>query len=642
MTQEKIVFLEEIDSAFYPVVKKYLSQDFAIYFFKIQDKYKEKLKAKRYLETGKLIDISRMSFEYASVYRQASFCAHENVDYIFDKYFSSSPSIKNMGKLLEFPEIENMYECELLRKLENIYIAELKINEIAKTKDNIEESYFYPSNNFKIHSDKSSLLPRNITVINNSGFMMRLSNILTRTKETFFLFAPIYVFLKIVRGISNNRRVKEFKVGIDVHDPVRLFQMKYYLLPAILVDNDELPKDEVLFIDERGHRQGSIRERPNSTPPNMEDYEKRGYNYIDLPDERESISPDLFWQKIVRRFIPAWFKSIFLSFLEQHLVTKTTRYILHDYIRWNIFADSYKLDNYVKGLNPDSISRIHILAQHNIKTWFIYPDNWAHDYVVDWDATKRTQTQFSFMHYDNIVVYGDIIERFFKKHRNHAKKYIKTGVLYSQLVHELQEGKLDSPISSIIRKKNLPKKRIGIFDTPFLARGHLKIEDGIQFGNHIIKLLDELQDVGIIFKAAKWPGYMPDLDPIYDKLRSHERCLFFDMWNDDGVSAVEVIAESELVISAMYVSTTAEALGAKKRAMYYDPLGRNVGDRYYFNRFPNFVAHNYDELKKLIHYWLYEVTDKDFEDFLNTYVKDEIDPYLDGKALTRLRKLLRE
>jgi hypothetical protein len=52
------------------------------------------------------------------------------------------------------------------------------------------------------------------------------------------------------------------------------------------------------------------------------------------------------------------------------------------------------------------------------------------------------------------------------------------------------------------------------------------------------------------------------------------------------------------------------------------------------------VAHNYEELKKLVNYWLYEVTDKEFDNFLNKYVKNEIDPYLDGKALTRLRKLL--
>ena len=103
-----------------------------------------------------------------------------------------------------------------------------------------------------------------------------------------------------------------------------------------------------------------------------------------------------------------------------------------------------------------------------------------------------------------------------------------------------------------------------------------------------------------------------------------------------------VIAQSDFRISAAYTSTTAEALGARKRAIYYDVAGYDIGDKYYFNRFPNLVAHSYEELKQLVHYWMHEVTDEEFDDFLNTYVKGEIDPYLDGKALSRLRKLLME
>ena len=80
----------------------------------------------------------------------------------------------------------------------------------------------------------------------------------------------------------------------------------------------------------------------------------------------------------------------------------------------------------------------------------------------------------------------------------------------------------------------------------------------------------------------------------------------------------------------------------RKRAIYYNVAGDDIGDNYYFNRFPNFVAHSYEELKQLVHYWLNEVTDEEFNDFLNTYVKGEIDPYLDGKAISRLRKLLME
>jgi len=155
-------------------------------------------------------------------------------------------------------------------------------------------------------------------------------------------------------------------------------------------------------------------------------------------------------------------------------------------------------------------------------------------------------------------------------------------------------------------------------------------------------LLQDFPEVGIVFKAMKWPEETPYLNEIYNRLKNHPRCLLFYMWDKEGISASEVIAFSDFTISCAYTSPSAEALGAKKKAIYYDVAGTDLGDKYYYNRYPNFVAHSYEELKKLTKYWLYEATEEQFEEFLNRYVKDEIDPYLDRKALTRLRKLLME
>lgn len=402
--------------------------------------------------------------------------------------------------------------------------------------------------------------------------------------------------------------------------PHNLYLMNYFG-NNIFLDEAELPKDDVLFIVPRARDKIALEAH-------------RKYDCASIRGGREVISFDLFWHKFAKRFFPAWFKSLILSFWEDLLVVDTNFMILLDFIIWNIFADSYKMSNYVQRLLPDKMSRIHVLSQNNIKTWLVYLDNTSRDYLLDWDEAKKNQTLHSFLYYDNVVLYGAIIERVFKKHRNLIKRYIRTGVLFSQIVKELQEGKLESPIFDLVRKKNLPRKIIGVFDTTFADK------DGIRFGNDILRLLEELPDIGIVFKAAKEPELTPHLTPIYERLKSHERCLLFYRYSQEGVSAPEVIAVSDLVVSAAYTSTTAEALGARKRGIYYDVAGHDIGDKYYFNRFPNFVAHSYEELKRLIHYWLYECTDEEFNDFLNTYVKDEIDPYLDGKALSRFRQLL--
>jgi len=396
----------------------------------------------------------------------------------------------------------------------------------------------------------------------------------------------------------------------------------------LLVGDYGLPSNEVLFIDEYH-------------PSYEETCKNRGYNYTNVTKTKESLSFDLLWNKLLKSFSPAWIKCFFSSFVEKEFITAVTRTILTNYIKWTIFIDSYLIRNYVAILNPDDISKTHILSQNHVKTWLVYPDNSAADHHTGWDETIRATTTFSFMNYDCAVIYGDKIRRYFQNHRNNIREYIVIGVLPSQIVCELQKGKLKSELTSIVKRESLPGKIIAVFDTSYVDQGPLKIKDGIRFGDDIRKLLDELPDIGIIFKEKKFISYTPQLAPAYDKLRNHERCIFIPKTEEGGIFAPEAIAMSDLVISAAYTSTTAEALGAKKKAIYYDVVGHEVGDKYYFNRFPNLVAHSYEELKKLVYYWLYEITDEEFEGFLNKYVKGEIDPYLDGKAISRFRELLR-
>lgn len=620
---EKIVFFELIDAAYDALVDKYLKNDFIIYFFKTDKKFINRAKIKQYIKAEKLLDASSIIFKY-ELYRQASFLAHENVDAIFEKYFSSSPAIGNMARLLDFPDIENMYKKELLLVLEQLYEIELKINEIIKN-CGANDIHFVPDSYIELHSETSSPIQKNIRIVDYRNSSIHLRKFIIRIKNTALLAYPVFLIFKKIKSISKNKSRKEFKVGISIGPHIKsIFEMNYWT-EKMFIDDKEFPKEHVLFIDENGSK-------------NIRGYEQRGYNYTRLIDDREIISYDMFWNKIINRFLPVWLKTVLLSMSETQFMIKTNRMILTDYIKWNFFNDNFRIQNYVKRLLPDNISHIHVLRQNYVSTWFVFLDNTSHDYHLGWSHDKKNITLFSFMYYDVAVIYGNIIERFFRKHRNFINEYVKIGVLYSQIIRQLDDGTLNSTLPYKIRTKRLPKRIIGIFDTTYVSNGPVKIADGIRFGNDILRLLEDFPDMGFIFKAMKWPEVIPYLNPIYDKLKNHERCLIYYMW--EGISASEVIAFSDFVISAAYTSTSAEALAARKKAIYYDVAGHDIGDKFYYNRYPNFVAHNYEELKKLINYWMNQVTDSEFEKFLNHYVKDEIDPYLDCRALTRLRKLL--
>lgn len=612
MTDKKIVFFEDINNVSYPVVKKYLQNNFTIYAFKISNKYMNK----------KIINLSDFPFDHV-ITRWAAYHAHKNLDYIFDKYYSIT-SIKIIEKLLK-PEIKNMYKKEVLFYLEHIYNIEMKINEIIKNK-NIDKVYYIHSSNKKIYHNEKSLLNHKVKIIYIKNISTIINILKKKYKKIIFLSVPIYIFFKKIKKISNNKERKKFKVGIMIDQLRNIFSMNHYFMELFLLDDNELPKEHVLFIDESGIL-------------NLKDYKKRGYNYTCLIDDKEIISRDLFFS-IIKKFIPTWIKIFFVSFFEEPFIIDINKNILLDYIKWKIFIDNYDIKNYVKKILPDNISKTYILSQDNIKTWFLYCDCSSTKFHLNWTDKKSNSTLYSFLYYDNVIIYGDITEQYIRINRNFIKNYIKVGIIHSQIIHEIQEGKIKSQLPEIMKKKNLYGKIISVFDTSFVNYGPVKIKDGIKFGNDALKLLEDFPELNFIFKAKKEIELTPYLKSIYKKLKNHKRCLFIARYDKEGISAIEVIAQSDLVISAAYTSTTGEALGAKIRAIYYDPCANEIGNKYYFNKIPNFVAHNYDELKRLINYWLYKITDREFEDFLDNYVKNEMDSYLDCKAITRLRKLL--
>jgi len=100
----------------------------------------------------------------------------------------------------------------------------------------------------------------------------------------------------------------------------------------------------------------------------------------------------------------------------------------------------------------------------------------------------------------------------------------------------------------------------------------------------------------------------------------------------------ETIAAADFIISAAFTSPTIEALGSRKKAIYYSPNEKFRG--YYYDRIPRMVSHSYPELKENVNYWMNEITPDDYELFLTTFILGDLDKYLDGHAISRFRKKL--
>jgi polysaccharide biosynthesis PFTS motif protein len=185
--------------------------------------------------------------------------------------------------------------------------------------------------------------------------------------------------------------------------------------------------------------------------------------------------------------------------------------------------------------------------------------------------------------------------------------------------------------------KGSPNKLIAVFDTSYGVDAPLKEEDGIRFIRDIQKLLEDMPEVGVIFKEKKPREELSQrIASVYKKMGSQGRLYASTDVNEPDVQ--EAIAASDLVISACFTSPTLVALGAGKKGIFYDPTSLFKG--FYYENIPKFVANNYKELKEIVKFWLYEITDEAFLEYLEQHIKNNVDSNLEGEAISRLRKLI--
>lgn len=621
---KKIAIFEEIDTVCLPIIKKHVEEGDTVYFHGISKYMADNDEIKGHMEKGRMIKLSDYGCNY-SLLLEAWGYNYRVFEEIFQKDYSKNESIKKMIKLYGYDGLLNTYKKEVFEKVKEYHEFIFMVNKLV-TDFRGSKTILYLSEKGQIELKNKIEYTKKIT--DNKVEIRTIKTILNRLKKGIekigYLFYPWYLFFKKIRIIPGKQHRKSFKVGITVDQPKGMFEKRYYG-DNILVHEKELPKKDVLFIDETKKTETGK-------------YEKEGYNYTSIRNQREFVSFGLL-KRITLEFFPVWLKTI-PCITEEPMILRTTCKIMSDYIIWNIFTDNYSIKNYVRRLIPDPIQKIEILRKNGVKTWLYYPDASTIDHS-EWE--KNPEPLFDFMDYEYVVVYGDRTKRFVQSYENNVKTIIKNGILYSQLSVELEQGKLKTNIDKYLKEKDIKKgtKMVGVFDTTFSNVTPLSKNEGIKFGKDILKLLEECPDIFILFKVKyPWEELCEGIQKEYIKLATHPRCLMFSNRDNNWSSSAEVIAYSEFVISASYTSTTMEALGARKRAIYYDVIGKDIGEKYINNRFPNFVAHDYNELKKLVRYWLYEVKNKEFEEYLDKYVKNEIDSHLDGKALSRLRKMI--
>ncbi|WP_164997913.1 polysaccharide biosynthesis PFTS motif protein [Methanolobus psychrotolerans] len=629
---DKLVVFESLGFSSIPAFYLYTKRNYSIKYFTIDPRLErsmwfQKLLTKYHANKIKWDDFD-LDFNMKS-HDQAL----NNVEKVYCTILKDSKLIHQMASLFNSEKIQLVYKKDLVENLEIFYHRYLCVNEIAEATKSITLISSDFTHFLKITGAE---LKPNVRIPLSSRVFNSAKSIVIKP---FYLaalgFFPLWILgWKTRRIVLKRNPSKKYKNGFRVYGNDWGFLFKYRRVDFLL-DEKSLTKDNSIFCVE-SKISDSYRKDLNSK-----------YDVADVRATLHEIDLGFIKDNLIKKIIPTTVLSFFFSVFKPVYTIKTTIGILYYYMTWTMFTKKYNLNNYVVYTHFEKyhVVRNIIFSQNNIKTWY-YVHSTHHFDVFENPQKNDTMRHviYSYMYYDNLVSWGRKSNDIFTRCINYFAKFQTVGCLWSEHARMITDNGVISDTSkyAFAKFKTKDLKIIGVFDTTFGDQVPLQKGDMVPFLEGILRFLERNPDVGVIFKQKKIFEEMETLNPdnfdiyykLYENLQSHERCYSTGRFGE----TCEVIAASDLVVSACFTSTTPEALGARKKAIFFDAADSFKG--YYYDQFPKMVAHGFDDFESIVKYWLYEIGDIEFESYINTYVIPEIDAYADGKAITRFRELL--
>jgi hypothetical protein len=287
-----------------------------------------------------------------------------------------------------------------------------------------------------------------------------------------------------------------------------------------------------------------------------------------------------------------------------------------------------------------------LLRRHGARSWcFTLAIGGGYLYS---DGPEALHRLYAYQNPDHLVTSSRQLVAYHKKHRQRVEGYHAVGNIWAEAIQRLVEtGARETLRTEWFGAGAADRKIVAWFDTTFIEAPHSEstYTEAIAWYRDLQRLLDEL-DVLAVVKPSKDVAFFTDpagqwshplgarIAALWDELRADPRVHFAGHQGDPA----SVIAGSDLTVTFSYSSVSAEALGARRRAIWYEPGQRWRGALY--DRAPGLVTHGYDELVKRARELCYHTDDTRWDRYLETEVKGLVEDHLDGRAATRFRSLL--
>jgi hypothetical protein len=526
-----------------------------------------------------------------------------------------------------------LFRRRMLQKMSPIYYSFKFANKVIKENNLTGPVTFIPSRfSYRIYSVmiKRQLLDHNNIYI--PRIILLKFYIMELLIQIYFFFIniiyPEILFFKM-SGKKNDREKKYFPIGVHLYKGV-MFNGKHCYNVDFFIDEVKIKKDDVLFVL-----------GPHQPHDFIKHTKESGYHYVDIYDDIISKYNRYYYLKKHYRKISTFrFKSI-RSILRQSWFSTSASSALRNFISWRIFFDKYNVKKFMNMMNPQEITREIMIREYGAESIFV------HDSVSVTYVDKGKNSQYAEMLYVSNMIFDKTVtdietNKWLRSSRNSVKKYIDNGVLFADYAKNIT-----SEQKTAIRTQLgvLPEQSlVSFFDNSVGPKCVFNYEEYYLLFDSIKKILDLYPHFYVAFKSKhsyestlrkQFPFYIKD---IFRELLQNER--FCEVTNDQGIMNYELVGSTDLVIAGATSTMTFISLAGGIKTISYDPGNKYFQKFIITENFPNLCAHNFNELVDLIEYWLYKSTDDDFRTFINDYIRPNIDPYCDGRAIERFQEIL--
>jgi polysaccharide biosynthesis PFTS motif protein len=633
---EKIIVFEEICFFSLPFLFWHLIRNHRITVIRYGAQFRRLLKKSFSSGQIEIVDWNKIDYQ---VRHRVDIEAIKLLQQWYDPWFDQSGLRRLINTLYGTADAEMALRKNIVLQLKNVAKIRLIFDHLAKKDNRKKEFYFIPASSFNTFSGIDELIDNNTCRMPwYIGFYHFLTyNALKMKNIILLLVHPFWTMTRI--GIPSFRapRETEYRVGIRIYDTDLSFIQKYRSIDFLVGETKVTPAETLFLI-----------ETPISEPYRRQLKEKR-YHTLDVRTVLQNSSLVSLKGHVIT-FMKYWFLGMAYSLFEKPASIRTFLESLDTHVLWTMILDRVTISHYVvyNDTSPSHIFRNILLRKHGVTTWYYVHSCGTPNYFSGIDDPELPHVIFTYLYYDRFVTWNPKVQKYYAAHPIAIRKFESFGCLWSDAIFRIssslkdQNDKLRMLMKWTGTADSVPQGKIlAVFDSTFGGDATLTVEYMVCFIRGILGLLHSYPFITILFKMKYSSFEMdslhpktnePDVQNMYNELKLHPRCILLDETNSESA---EVIAVSDLVISACFTSPTVEALGAGKKGIYFDADGKARNT--YYDQFPRIVAHNENELYIYVDYWLNRISEREFNNYVNQYIINEISWQVDGKAVERFR-----